>query len=96
MPWKMPVTRVGHAEIDLRLLAAEIGQRQQQAAEQDADRMQAAEEGDDDGGEAVARRDRRRQLPDRSGHLEQARQARERAAEQQREPDQARVSLKPA
>ena len=51
--------RVGQPEIDLRRVAAEIGQRQQQSGEDRADRMQPAEEGDDDRGEAVARRDAR-------------------------------------
>ena len=49
----------GQAEIDLRRLAAEIGEREQQPGEQHADRMQPAEEGDDDRGEAVAGRDLR-------------------------------------
>src|SRR5262245_49535941 len=41
---------------DLRLLAADEGQRQEQAGDQYPDRVQAAEERHDDGGEAVARR----------------------------------------
>src|SRR5882672_3748640 len=48
---------------DLRRLAADVGQRQQQPGEQDADGMQPAQEGDDDGGEAVAARQGRHGLP---------------------------------
>ena len=51
---------------DLRLLAADEGQRQEQAGEQDADRIEPAEEGDDDRGEAVARRDAGLQMADRA------------------------------
>src|SRR3546814_4789249 len=47
------------ADHNLRRLAADVGERHQQAGEDDAERVQAAEEGDDDGGEAVARRDHR-------------------------------------
>src|SRR3546814_11437695 len=62
----------------------------QQAGEDDAERMQAAEEGDDDGGEAVAGRDRRDELPDRPGDLEEAGEAGEPAAQQQAKPHHAR------
>ena len=90
MPWNTPVTALRQAELDLRVLAAEIGQRHQQAGEQDPDRVQPAEEGDDDRGEAVAGRDRGHQLADRPGDLEQAGQAGQAAADQQREPDDPR------
>ena len=73
MPWNMPVDRLRQADLDLRRLAADVGQRQQQAGEQDAERMQPAEEGDDDGGEAVAGRDVGDELADRAGDLEQRR-----------------------
>ena len=33
MPWNMPVTAFGSPTVDLRLLAAEIGQRHEQAGE---------------------------------------------------------------
>ena len=43
-----------HLERDLRLLAADEGERQEQAGDQNADRIEPAEKRDDDGGEAVA------------------------------------------
>ena len=87
MPWNTPVTALRQADLDLRRLAADIGQRQEQAGEQDAERVQPAEEGDDDRGEAVAGRDRGDELADRTGHLEHAGEAGEAAAEQQAQPD---------
>src|SRR3546814_16863896 len=50
------------ADHNLRRLAADVGERHQQAGEDDAERVQAAEEGDDDGGEAVARREERKSV----------------------------------
>ena len=44
-----------------------IGQRQEQAGDQDAERIEPAEKGDDDGGEAVARRDAGLEMTDRPG-----------------------------
>ena len=58
MPWKTRTTLSDTPMRDLRRLAAEIGQRQDQAGRDDAERIEPAEEGDDDGGEAVAGRDR--------------------------------------
>ena len=75
--------RVRHTEVDLRRLAAEIGQGKDQPAEDDAKRMQAPQERDDDRGEAIARRDRGRQLPDRPCHLEHAGKAGEPTADHQ-------------
>ena len=75
---------------DLRVLAAEIGQRQQRPGEQDADRVQAAEERDDDRGEAVAAGDLVGELAHRPGDLAHAGKARCGAAEQQADPDHAR------
>ena len=51
--------------------------------------MQAAEEGDDDGGEAVAGRDRRRELADRPRDLEDTGETGKRATQQQCEPGEA-------
>ena len=85
----------GQAELDLRRLAAEIGEREQQPGEEHADRMQPAEEGDDDGGEAVAGRDLGRQLADgpATSNSPAARRARRPAA---CESQISRLSLKPA
>jgi hypothetical protein len=68
--------RVRQAEIDLRRVAAEIGQREQQPGGNGAERVQPPEKGDDDRGEAVARRQRRGQLSQRAGRLQQARRGR--------------------
>ena len=74
----------------LRLLAAEVEQRHQQAREEDAHRVQPADEGDDDRGETVAGRDLRRQLAHRPGDFAHAGDAGHRAAGQQTGPDRAR------
>src|ERR1700724_2575442 len=73
---KDPCQRIGHAEIDLRGVAAEVGERQQQSAEDCADRMQAAEKRNDDGREAVTRRNARGELPDGAGVFENSRNSR--------------------
>ena len=49
--------------------------------------LQAAEEGDDDRGEAVAGGELGRQLAERAGDFDDAGEAGEAAAEEQREPD---------
>src|SRR5579885_1237928 len=68
-----PLHHVGeidrHAQLDLRRLAAEIGEREHQPRDQNARRVEQPEKSDDDRGEAVARRDRRQDLADRAGHL---------------------------
>ena len=60
---------------DLRALAADEGQRDDERRDQDADRVEPAEERDRDGREAVARRDRGLELADLPRHLGDARQA---------------------
>ena len=40
MPWNRPVTACRQAELDLRGLAAEVGERHEQAGEEDAERVQ--------------------------------------------------------
>src|SRR5215470_12170921 len=60
---------------DLRLLAADEGERQEQAGDQYADGIQPPEERDDDGGEAVARRDVGLQMADRPRDLDDAGEA---------------------
>ena len=76
-------------ERGLRLLAADIGDREDDAGEDDADRMQPAEEGDDDRGEAVAGRELRHHLPEGAGRLEDAGEPGQPAAGEQRQPDRA-------
>src|ERR1700733_4325015 len=73
---------------DLRALAADEGQRQEQPSDQDADRIQPAEKGDDDGGEAVARRHTGVEMSDRSRHLDDAGKPGERAGHREGEEDQ--------
>ena len=68
---------------DLRLLAADEGQRQEQSGDQNADRIQPAEERDDDRGETVARRDARLQMPDRTGDLDDAGKSGQRAGDRE-------------
>ena len=77
-----------HLHRDLRLLAADEGQRQEQAGDQDADRIEPAEERDDDRGEAVARRDAGLQMADRSRDLDDAGEAGERAGDHEGEDHQ--------
>src|SRR5580704_16375590 len=57
-------------ERDLGALAADEGEREKQACNQDADRIEPAEEGDDDRREPVTRRDARLQVADRAGDLD--------------------------
>src|SRR5262245_47489284 len=57
---------------DLRLLATNEGERQEQAGDQYPDRVQAAEERDDDRSEAIARRDAGLQVADRARDLDDA------------------------
>src|SRR5216684_3062882 len=52
-----------HLQRNLGALAANESERQEQAGDHDADRVQPAEERNDDGGEAVARRKPRLQMP---------------------------------
>src|ERR1043165_6051604 len=68
-----------HLHHDLRALAADVSQREEQRRDQDADRMQPAEERHDDRREAVAGRDVRLQVIDRRRHLDDAAEAGERA-----------------
>ena len=64
-----------HLEGDLRALPADEGEREEQRGEQDADRVQPPEERNDDGGEAVAGRERRLQVPHRAGDFDHAGEA---------------------
>src|SRR5580704_7577352 len=66
-------------ERDLRALAADEGEREKEASNQDADRIEPAEEGDDDRCEPVARRDARLQVADWAGDLDDAGKPGERA-----------------
>src|SRR5882724_579195 len=68
-----------HFERNLRGLAADEGQREEQRRDQDADRMEASEEGDDDRREAIAGRDVRLEMVDRRRDLDDAGKAGERA-----------------
>src|SRR5688572_8844256 len=68
-----------HLETDLRALAADECQREEQSGDQNADRTEASEEGDDDRGEAVTWRNAGLQMSDRAGHFDDAGQARKRA-----------------
>src|SRR5258708_21500549 len=60
---------------NLGLLAADEGERQEQACKQYADRMQASQECDDDRREPVAGRDIGPQIPDRASDLDNAGEA---------------------
>ena len=62
-------------ERDLRLLAADEGERQEQPGDQNADRIEPAEKRDDDRGEAVAGRNAGLQLADRTRDLDDAGEA---------------------
>src|SRR5215471_5071806 len=77
-----PLEHLGQIERDLhrdlRLLATDEGQRQEQARDQDADRIEPPEERDDDGGEAVAGGNAGLQVADRTGNLDDAGEARQR------------------
>src|SRR5690554_4630864 len=64
-----PCYLVRQADGYLCCFATEIGKRQNQAGCHNAERIEPAEEGDDDGGEAVAGRDDRPQLPDGAGNF---------------------------
>src|SRR4029434_10520614 len=55
---------------DLRLLAADEGERQEQPRDQNTDRVQPPQECNDDGGETVAGRDIGPQVSDRPGDLD--------------------------
>src|SRR5580658_1581529 len=80
-----------HMQRDLRGLAAEIGQGEGKPGQQDADRIEPAEKGDDDRGEAIARRDRRQELADRPGGLDDAGETGERARYREGEEDVAAI-----
>src|SRR5882724_11958756 len=73
---------------NLRLLAADEGERQEQAGDQDADRIQPAEKRDDDGGEAIAGRDVGAEVSDRAGDLDDAGKAGERSRDEEGEDHQ--------
>jgi hypothetical protein len=74
-----------HLERDLRLLAADEGQRQKQAGDQDADRIEPPQERNDDGGESVAGRNAGLQMADWAGDLDDAGEPGERARHRERE-----------
>src|SRR5262245_57260656 len=81
----------GQAHADLRHLAADAGQRQQQAGEQNAKRTEPPEKGNDDGGKSITRRQLGHELADGPGGLEQSGQSGSAARQQQRKPNQARL-----
>ena len=85
MPWNTRVIWSDTPKRDLHPLAAEIGEREEEAGEEDAERIQPAEEGDDDRREAIAGRDADAELPDRTGHLADAGKAGEAAGDQEGE-----------
>jgi hypothetical protein len=66
----------GHAAGDLQArldrLAAKVGERNDEAGDEDAERIEPAEERHDDGREAIAGRDHRLQLADDAGHFHDA------------------------
>src|SRR5712691_3771153 len=63
---------------DLRLLAADERERQEQTRDQYPDRIQSPEKRDDDGGEAVARRNVGLQMTDRTRNFDDAGKSRQR------------------
>ncbi len=79
--------RARHMHRGLRHLPADIGDRQHDARQHDADRMQPAEERDDDRGEAVARGKAEVELARLRRRLQHAGEPRHRAGDQQRRPD---------
>src|SRR4051794_14043942 len=70
---------------DLRLFAADEGERQEQAGDENADRVQPAEERDDNRRETVTRRDVGLQMANRPGNFNDPRQTRERAGNRERQ-----------
>ena len=87
--WKMPAVALGHMHRRLRHLPADIGDREHEPGEHDADGMQPAEERDDDRGEAIAGGEAEVELPELARRLEHAGEPRHRARDQQRRPDRA-------
>ena len=87
MPWNTPVTALGRFISICAVLAADVGERHDEAGQHDADGVQSPQEGDDDRGEAVADGKRRHQLADRPGRLEQARQPGQAAGNHQAGPN---------
>ena len=79
--------RLGHVHRGLRHLSADIGDGEDEAREEHADRMQPAEERDDDRGEAVARGKAEVDLAELAHHLENAGEAGHAAADHQGRPD---------
>ena len=79
--------RLRHMHHRLRHLPADIGDGEDEAREEHADRMQPAEERDDDRGEAVARGEAEIDLAELAHHLEDAGKSRHPAADHQRRPD---------
>src|SRR4051794_25767957 len=70
-------------ERNLRALAADESERQEQRRDQDPDRIEPSEKGHDDGGEAVAGRDVRLQVIDRRRHLDDPGKARKCARDEE-------------
>src|SRR5688572_15240584 len=64
---------------NLSCFAANVGEGEQQATDQDSERMKASQKRDDDGGEAIADGQGRDDLTDGTGRLEHARQPRQAA-----------------
>ncbi len=86
-PLKDPGHRDGQPQFDLCRLAPDVTERHQQRRQQNAHGVQSSQEGNDDRGEPIAGRDRRRQLPDRPGHLDGAGQTGKRPTDQQGRPN---------
>src|ERR1700734_3446715 len=77
-----------HFDGDFGVLAADEGQREKQARDQDAHRIKPAEEGDDDGGKTIARRYVGLQMSDRPRYLDDAGKACQRAGHRKGEERQ--------
>jgi hypothetical protein len=78
---------VGDANRDLCRLAAEIGQRKNEACRDDAERIEPSQERHDDGREAVAGRNHRTELADGARHFRYTGEACQGTGDQKREID---------
>src|SRR6185312_4608585 len=83
-----------HLHRDLRVLAADEGERKKETGDQNADRIEPPQKGDDDGGEAVTRRYARIEMADRSRHFDDAGETGQRARNREGEEHEA-VGVEP-
>src|SRR5688572_253675 len=73
-----------HLQHDLRALAADISEREEESCDHNADGVQSAEESHDDGGEAIAGRDVGLEVADGRADFDDAGKARQGARDQER------------